>query len=60
MKIENIKEWTWMELLTSQSEVMSRFPQDIELKDQIYEELKRRRRQIESEHQKNKLPGVEQ
>jgi hypothetical protein len=54
MKIENIKEWTWMELLTSQSEVMSRFPQDIELKDQIYEELKRRRKQ------KNKLPGAEQ
>lgn len=54
MKIENLKEWTGMELLIFQSEVMSRTPQDMELKDQIYEELKRRRKQ------KNKLPGVEQ
>jgi hypothetical protein len=47
MKEVNLKELTGMELLIFQSEVMSRTPAANELQEQIYEELKKRRRQIE-------------
>jgi hypothetical protein len=47
MKGVNLKELTGMELLIFQSEVMSRTPAANELQEQIYEELKKRRRQIE-------------
>jgi hypothetical protein len=50
MKKEILKELTGMELLVFQSEVMSRTPQDTELKDQIYEELKRRRRETDKKY----------
>lgn len=39
----NLKELSRAELFFFQSEVMSRTPHDLELQEQIYEELKRRR-----------------
>jgi hypothetical protein len=47
MKEVNLKELTGMELQIFQSEVMSRTPAAKELQEQIYEKLKKRRRQIE-------------
>lgn len=57
MRKDEFKDLTAMELFAFQSEVMSRTPKDTELQEQIYEELKRRRNEIDK---KNRLPGVEQ
>lgn len=57
MRKDEFKDLTAMELFAFQSEVMSRTPKDTELQERIYEELKRRRNEIDK---KNRLPGVEQ
>lgn len=58
MEKENLKGFTAMELLIFQSEVMSRTPVDLELKEEIYEELKRRRTEANTEADARAKMGI--